>query len=228
MLNINKSSKYLAFSILIGGKSTRFGSDKGLFQILEKPLISYELETLGKINYDIFLVANSTNQVQNYIEKIDLKKITAFIIDEQPLFKNKFVRAPIIGLYSVFKELKRLRYKKVLVTSCDIPLVKKKLVEYLIEQSEGYDCCIPQWNNGFLEPLLAIYPVEKALKTAKRNIINESYKLINLISNKWRINFISIEKSLKQFDENLDSFTNINELKDIEKIKKIIQNSSSL
>ena len=78
--NITKS---LAITILIGGKSTRFGNDKGLFEFFEKPLISYQLETLSHLNYDIFLIAHSMNQVQEYINKIDITNINAFIIDEK-------------------------------------------------------------------------------------------------------------------------------------------------
>ena len=79
MSGITDKSKYLAITILIGGKSSRFGSDKGLFEYLGKPLISHQLDILNQLNYDIFLVANSKEQVQDYINKIDIKSITAFI-----------------------------------------------------------------------------------------------------------------------------------------------------
>ena len=225
MSKINEKLKNLAIAILIGGKSTRFGTDKGLFKIFNKPLISYEIDTLSDMGYNIFLVAHSMDQVQKYIEQIDFTKIIAFIIDNQSA-SNTHLHAPIIGLFSTFKELKKLGYKKVLVLSCDTPLLKKELLNYLIEQSKGYDCCIPQWKNGFLEPLLAIYPIEKALKTTSKNIKIKSYKLTNLLSNQWKINFISVEKSLQPIDKNLDSFTNINETKDIEKISEILKNSN--
>jgi molybdopterin-guanine dinucleotide biosynthesis protein A len=224
---IKEKLKNLAIAILIGGKSTRLGTDKGLFKIFNKPLISYEIDTLSDMGYKIFLVAHSMDQVQKYIEQIDFTKITAFIIDDQSA-SNKHLHAPIIGLFSTFKELKKLGYKKVLVLSCDTPLLKKELLNYLIEQSKGYDCCIPQWKNGFLEPLFAIYPIEKALKTANKSIKAKSYKLTNLINNQWKINFISIEKSLQPIDKNLDSFTNINELKDVEKVREILKSSNIL
>ena len=40
-------SQNIAFIVLIGGKSTRFGSDKGIFEFLGKPLLSYQLEITG-------------------------------------------------------------------------------------------------------------------------------------------------------------------------------------
>jgi len=217
---IRNKSKYLAIAILIGGKSTRFGSDKGLFELLGKPLISHQLDILTQFNYDIFLVAQSHQQVQNYIDKIDIKKIMAFIIDDYDIRHESKERNPLIGLYSAFKELNKLGYKKLLALPCDTPLLKKKVIEFLIIQCEYFDCCIPQWNNGFLEPLLAIYTIEKALITAKENIKNENFKLINLIDTTWNINYISIEKSLQPLDENLCSFININTQFDIKKILK--------
>ena len=65
-LKISKKSKNLAIVILIGGKSSRFGKDKGLFKFHGKPLISYQLETLKQVNHDIFLISNSKEQVQKY------------------------------------------------------------------------------------------------------------------------------------------------------------------
>lgn len=217
---IRNITKSLAITILIGGKSTRFGSDKGLFEFFEKPLISYQLETLSHLNYDVFLVAHSMKQVQEYIKEINITKINAFIIDEINTKTSKNLYTPMIGLYSAFKELKILRYEKMLALSCDTPLLKKEVLIYLINQCKNYDCCIPQWSNGFLEPLIAIYPVKEALKTSRKNIKKKSYKLTNLLSNKWKTNFISIEKEIKTIDENLLTFININEPSDLKTLKE--------
>ncbi|MFX0001363.1 MAG: molybdenum cofactor guanylyltransferase [Candidatus Hodarchaeota archaeon] len=226
MLKIKKKSKFLAIAILIGGKSSRFGSDKGLFEITGKPLISYQLEILSTLDFDIFLIAKSIEQVNNYMKKIDITKINAFIVDEMNNNQNNVLYTPMIGLYSTFKELKKLNYKKVLALSCDTPLIKKNILEYLIEQCSNVDCCIPQWANGFSEPLIAVYPVKKALKTARKSIREKTYKLTNLLNPKWRISFISIEENLKQIDENLSSFINLNEPSDLEKIKPFFKDSN--
>ncbi|MFW9864794.1 MAG: molybdenum cofactor guanylyltransferase [Candidatus Thorarchaeota archaeon] len=170
MLKIKSKSKYIAIAILVGGKSTRFGSDKGLFKVSGKPLISYQLETLIQLKHDIFIVTHSLNQTHKYMKTIDLEKIYAFIIDNKVLNDVKSTHTPMIGLYSAFEELKKLNYQKVLALSCDLPLIRKEVIEYLIEQSKGFDCCIPRWENGFIEPLIAIYPVKQALDIAKKNI----------------------------------------------------------
>ncbi len=220
MQKISNRSKDLAIAILIGGKSKRFGSDKGIFEYKGKPFVSYQLETLHGFDNDIFLVANSIDQVQKYINIIEIQKIVAFIIDEKDLSSDDNLRTPIIGLFSAFKELNKLGYKKVLALSCDVPLVKKEVIEYLIRSSRNVDCCIPQWENGFLEPLCAIYPTQKALITAEENIKARNYKLTNLLNKNWKITYISIENSLQPIDEKLLSFFNINEIVDIEKLRK--------
>jgi molybdopterin-guanine dinucleotide biosynthesis protein A len=217
--NIRKGSKQLAISILIGGGSTRFGSDKGLFQISGKTLISYELETLEQLNYDIFLVANSKEQVQEYIEKIDIKKIMGFIVDDQSVVINKGIKSPLIGLYSAFKELNQLDYEKTFVLPCDTPLIQKNIVEYLIEQSKYYDCCIPQWNNKLCEPLIAIYPIKKAFEISQNMLEKNLYKLTNLLAKSWKINYVSIENSIRPFDPQFLSFLNINDRTELEIIK---------
>jgi len=219
--NIRKKFESIAIAILVGGKSTRFGSDKGLFEFLNKPLISYQLETLYQSNYDLFIAAHTKNQVQDYIMKIDLKNIVAFIIDDYELISNLDIYTPMRGLYSVFKELKSLNYKKVLTLACDTPLIQYNVIEFIIEESKGFDCCIPRWNNGFLEPLYAVYHIKKSYLKAKENLIKGDFKLRSLLDKSWSINYISIENQIKPIDQELLTFININKSGDLDKLKAV-------
>ncbi|MHA1884283.1 MAG: molybdenum cofactor guanylyltransferase, partial [Promethearchaeota archaeon] len=127
--------------------------------------------------------------------------------------------------YSAFKELKKLNYEKVFALPCDNPLIKYSVVNLLIEQSVGYDCCIPQWDNGFIEPLFAIYSIEKALNRLSKNIQENNFKLTNLIDGNWKTNFLSVENYIAKLDSELCSFLNINSLNDIEKLAKMYYNN---
>jgi molybdopterin-guanine dinucleotide biosynthesis protein A len=93
----------------------------------------------------------------------------------------------------------------------------------MLRQAEGYDCYIPRWENGFIEPLFAIYPVKEAFKQVKDSLLNKTYKLTKLINESWKVNYIPIEYNIKPLDENLISFTNVNGPIDIEKLMKIYQ-----
>ena len=220
------NNKYLAFVILIGGKSARFGEDKGIFEFLGKPLISYQIETISKYNRNIYLVAHSQEQVENYTIKIETENVNGFFLDDREIITNKEIHTPMLGLYSAFKELNKLEYEKAFVLSCDAPLIKYDLIELLIEQSKAFDCCIPRWDNGFLEPLFAIYPVKKALYRAEECIKSEQYKLIKILDDNWKINYIS-QSSIKAIDNKLISFININGPIDIEKLMKVYQKKSN-
>lgn len=213
-----ESQKALVILILIGGKSTRFGTEKAAIELFGKPLILHQIDTLYKFDQDIFLVAHSEEQIFNYRKEIEFPKEINFFLDDREVFNHPKIFKPMLGIYSGFKELLKLNFEKVFLLSCDIPLIKSEVVELMINESEGYDCCIPRWNNGFLEPFFAIYPVEKGFYRAKEILTNENYGLYNFIDNSWKINYVSVEKSIKPLDHNLVSLININGPIDIAKL----------
>jgi len=220
MSNISKT-KSIAFVILIGGRSHRFGSDKGLFQFLGKPLIQYQIEVLSQYKHDIFIVSYSQDQIQKYVENLDYRMITAFILDERELIQDINIRAPMIGMYSAFKELNKLEYESAFFLSCDMPLIKSEIINLLLNQSKGHDCCIPIWKNQYIEPLFAIYPVKKGFQRTKNSLRSKRFKLLNLLDNNWKIKYISIENEIQPLDKKLLTFTNINKPDDIEKLMHV-------
>jgi len=223
-----ENPKYLAILILIGGKSTRFGTEKAVIEFFGKSLILHQIETLNKFDQDIFLVAHSEEQVFNYHKSIEFPKEITFIVDDREIFKHLKIFKPMLGIYSGLKELFRLNFEKAFLLSCDMPLIKPEIIELMIKESEGYDCCIPRWNNGFLEPFFAIYPVEKGYYKAREILNSENYGLYNFIDKNWKINYVSVEKSIQPLDKNLVSLININGPIDLAKlIKFYMQNSSS-
>lgn len=213
-----ENRKDLSILILMGGKSTRFGIEKAVIELFEKPLILHQIETLHKFDNDIFLVAHSEEQIYNYRKQINFPEDITFIVDDREVFNYPNFYKPMLGIYSGLKELFRLNFKEVFLLSCDMPLIKSKVVEFMIKESKGYDCCIPRWRNGFLEPFFAIYPVKKGFYKAKEILKNENYGLYNFIDNSWKINYVSVEKSIQPLDHNLVSLININGPIDIAKL----------
>jgi len=211
----------LAILILIGGKSTRFGIEKAVINILGKPLILHQIETLSGIDQDVFLVAHSQDQIYEYRDMIEFPEDIKFIIDDRDIFKHQHIFKPMLGIYSGFKQLKKLNFEKAFVLSCDMPLIKAEVIKFMIQQSEGYDCSIPRWGNGFLEPFFAIYPVEKGFERAKEILMNENYGLLNLIDKQWKINYVSVEQLIQPLDKNLVSLINIRGPIDISKLLKL-------
>ncbi len=213
-----ETRKKLAILILIGGKSTRFGVEKAVINILGKPLILHQIETLSKIDEDLFLVAHSHEQINEYRDIIDFPEDIKFIVDDREFFKHPKIFKPMLGIYSGFKHLNKHGFEKAYVLSCDMPLIKAEVIKSMIKQSENYECTIPRWENGFLEPYFAIYPVAKGLNRAKEILTNENYGLLNLIDKNWTINYVSVEKLIKPLDDNLVSLINIKGPIDISKL----------
>jgi len=216
------SEKKLAIIILIGGKNIRFGNESvAVLDVLGKPLILHQIETLSKFDEDVFLIAHSEKQINSYYKKIEFPRDINFIVDDTEIIEDNELRTPMLGIYSGFKELNRLGFEKGFLLSGDMPLIKPKVIELLIKEVEGFDCCIPRWNNGFLEPLFAIYPIKKTFELAKKTILEKNYALNNIIDNNWNINYLSVEESIKSLDQNLVGLININGPIDLEKVIKL-------
>ncbi len=215
------NSKDLAILILVGGKSTRFGTEKAIVELLGKPLILHQIETLAKFDQDIFLVAHSEEQIFQYRKEIEFPKAVTFIVDDRSLFQHPNIYKPMLGIFSGFQELSRANFKKAFLFSCDIPLIRPEVITLMIDQAEGYECVIPRWKNGFLEPYLSIYPVKKGLQKAKEILTNENYGLMNLIDKSWNINYVSVEEKIQPIDKNLVSLINIKGPIDLVKLSKL-------
>jgi len=220
---ISENQTKLAFIILIGGQSTRFGTEKPIIELFGKPLILHQLEVLSKFDQEIFLVAHSEEQIFKYRKQIDFPKGITFFVDDRAIFSHANIHKPMLGIYSGFKELLKLNYENAFLLSCDMPLIKIKIIELMIKESQGFECCIPRWNNGFLEYLFAIYPVEKGYRRAKEILINEKYGLINFVDSKWNIHYLSVERFIQPLDKSLTSFININGPIDLLKIAKMYE-----
>jgi molybdopterin-guanine dinucleotide biosynthesis protein A len=146
-------------------------------------------------------------------------------LDETTVLKKANVHTPLIGFYTLFKELLKLNdFSKTFIISCDMPLIKPEVIDLLIERSEKFDCVIPKWENGWVEPLFSIYPIKKGLEASKSMLENQEYKLLRLFRDDWNINYLSINEEIQKVDKNLQTFININRQKDLEKMKPYLFN----
>ncbi|MBN1802656.1 MAG: molybdenum cofactor guanylyltransferase [Candidatus Lokiarchaeota archaeon] len=218
-----REEKDLAIVILIGGKSNRLGTEKGIMELMGKPLILHQIETFQKFDNDIFLIAHSEEQIYQYKKAISFPKTINFVIDDREIFAFQNLYKPMLGIYSGLKELDSLGFKHAFILSCDMPLIKPEVVELMIEKLGKYDCVIPRWDTGFLEYFFAIYPVQQGFKKAELILKTKNYGLVNFVDKSWNINYVSVEKFIKPLDPNLVSLININGPIDIYKVIKLFQ-----
>jgi molybdopterin-guanine dinucleotide biosynthesis protein A len=202
----------LGVVILAGGNGTRIGSKKAFLTINEKPLLFYVYSVAQKITDDITIVLNDndkTNPLLNFVKAST--RITSDIICGY---------GPLMGIYSGLKQTKA---DYVLILPCDTPLIREQVLEKIVSSVNGYKAVIPRWQNGLIEPLHGVYHVPNSISEIEILIKNGEKNVKNLILKLNPVHFISIE-SLKEFDQELDSFYNINYKLDLDEAKNRLNN----
>jgi molybdopterin-guanine dinucleotide biosynthesis protein A len=200
--------------ILVGGSSKRFGEDKGLIQLANKPLIKYVLGTINDIADEKIVVASSKFQAEKFANVIGLN--VKIVVDTGDL------RGPLVGALTGFKEA---RGKYALLLPCDTPFISRDLLALLLDLCINKTAVIPRWPNGHVEPLQAVYHVKQALEAAKNALDKGKLNMFSMIENLRGIRYVSTIV-LQQLDPELKTFFNVNTLLDLKKAEQMLKRLS--
>ena len=194
--------------ILSGGESTRFGQDKGLFKVFHQPLISFVIEKVKPFIDELLIVTNqrSVNAYSSLFPSIR-------ILTDQCNFRG--------ALAGIATGLNHARGTYSYLLTSDTPLLSSKILALLRNSSSDHDAVIPRWPSGYLEPLQAIYHTQATTRAALLSIQEENYRLRNMISHLEDVKYISTT-TLTQYDPNLRTFFNINQVDDLQKIRHLL------
>jgi len=162
--------------ILAGGKSSRFGENKALYNYEGTPLVQRVVRTVHAVIPRIGIIAN---QPELY-SFLDLPVYTDIIPGLGPLG----------GIYTA---LRRSSTPYVFIAACDMPDISPDVIRYMISLAENHDVTIP-WNDNFYEPLHAIYS-RSCLGTIERMIERDERRVSAFLE----IEAVSTRKVL--FDE---------------------------
>ncbi|MEM1539270.1 MAG: molybdenum cofactor guanylyltransferase [Candidatus Bathyarchaeia archaeon] len=197
--------------ILAGGLSTRFGQDKGLIPLANKPLIRYVLEAAGQIVDEIVVVVNSKTQAEKF-SKILLSdaKILVDLFDD---------RGPLVGALTGFRGVSG---EYALLLPCDTPLVSKEVLQFLLDLCINRNAVIPRWPNGYIEPLQASYRVKPALEAAEKTLAEGKRDMRSMIERLGGVRYVST-LVLQQFDKELNFFANVNTPLDLKRVEQILR-----
>ena len=200
--------------ILAGGFSSRFGSDKGLLKIENKPLIVHVVDTVSSIVEEILIITNSEKRIKTYSKEVLNSKVK-FTLD---LYNGI---GPLAGALSGFSYAKG---KYSLLIPFDAPFMSKKILLLLFKSCKNKSAVIPKWPNNHIEPLHAVYNTKEAYNAAKNAISQEETKVRALIQRLNNVQYISTE-FIQKYDSQLQTFLNINTPSDLTKAKKHFQNT---
>jgi molybdenum cofactor guanylyltransferase len=184
-----KSNNKITGIILSGGKSIRMGQNKAFIQIEGVPIIKRIYDLFEELFQEVIIVTNQKNLFSNFDSKI-----------YSDLIPNK---GALGGLYTgIF--LSSFQYS--FCVACDMPFVKKTLVQYLIKNIVDEDVIVPRTKDG-LQPLHAVYskncidPLGRMIEEGKSKII-DFYHLVKVR--------ILDEKDFLCLDPGRESFINVN------------------
>lgn len=184
---------------LAGGESKRFGGDKLLYSLGGKPIILYTIERLlsSSTIEEVVIVCGEDKRAR--YERLGFR----VIVDELKV-------GPAGGVLTALKEL-----GDVFIAGGDMPLINPKFVDLVVKRFYEDKCivCIPQWSNGYLEPLHAAYSKSFA-RVLERRIGKGDYSLNGAIR---EINFCGIDVELLP-GEFRDGLFNINRKSDLKKL----------
>ncbi len=146
--------------ILSGGKSIRMGENKAFIEIDGVSIIRRIDLLFKELFQEVVIVTNEKELFMNLGSKI----YTDLLPDKGALG----------GLYT---GLYFSNFHYSFCVACDMPFIKKSLVEYLIKNREDADVIVPKTKDG-LQPLHAIYsrnclnPIKKIIERGKYKILD--------------------------------------------------------
>ncbi len=186
--------------ILCGGKSCRFGQDKGLCTLAGKPMIEYPLNALKNICNDIIISSNDPRY-----DNIGYKVIRDNV-------KNI---GPLGGIYSALQESNTIDN---LIVSCDMPFINDRLLKYIIDNKNDH-LVAAAFEGQFVEPLCSYY--NKGVLPVIEKLIEEKQFKLRLLLEKANYKKIIIDEKLNFYQNHL--FLNINTRKEYELAEKILK-----
>jgi molybdopterin-guanine dinucleotide biosynthesis protein A len=184
--------------VLAGGFSSRFGQDKGVLELANKPLIRHVVDAVESVVDEIIVVTNSEERVAKYAKF--LRPEVKFAVDVGEL------RSPLIGALTGFGA-SQCTYS--LLLPFDTPFISRKVISLLFELCLNRAAVIPRWPNGHIEPLHAVYRTAPALEAAKAAVAEKKLKVRAMIEKLSGVRYVST-LVIQQLDPELRTFFNVN------------------
>ena len=194
--------------ILAGGKGRRMGGkDKALIPLLDRPLLSYVLESISGHVAPIALNINTN---------LDKFSEFGYEIIEDPI---KGHLGPLAGILASLNWARQLNQKWVMTLPCDTPFLPKNIVKEMIKLKNkelDVDLVVAQ-SKGYNHPVIALWKSDLNLKLEKA--LNEGIRKIDIFTSNLKVAYVDFDKIN---NDNFDPFTNLNSPLDLIKAQQIL------
>ena len=195
--------------LLAGGRSARFGSDKGRAEWRGRSLLEHAEANLPFGRAETILVIRA-DQDADYEGVLP----GATLVHDDPDLPDGPLRGVISGL-------RACETPWAWIVACDQPLVRPEFLAALLRVADDRPV-IPEWG-GRLQPLTALYPSEYAEDLTQFAAAGEP----SLIGALLRAGLLVFEENpCREFDPDGRSFLNVNTPEQLEEIEKLLKESS--
>jgi molybdopterin-guanine dinucleotide biosynthesis protein A len=206
--------------ILAGGQAERFQTAQGKWQdkalaILDgKPLLVHTVENVQGIVDEIIIVVNEESRKSKYKNVVakyqieDIRIVTDIRIDN--------LSGPIIGILT---GLKSSEADYCITIPADMPMINRKVADYLFNEIRDSYVSVPMWPNGSLETLLMVLERPKTLRITNLLCLLGRSRPGGIIRGALNVLFISPLGEIKGLDPELKSFININSPEDLSRLR---------
>lgn len=199
-------SSRISSILLVGGKSSRLGTDKARIKLDGRSAIAQQVaEKLLTLSDEVIVVTDGRRY-----DHLKVRWVSDVYLGAGPLG----------GLHS---GLLAARSSHALVVACDMPFLNLALLRYMISLPRDYDVLIPKLGHE-LEPLHAIYsrkclqPIERLLKVGRFKILDFFDQVI--------VRYLT-EEEIERYDPDHRSFFNINTPDELIEAMTIIKKGES-
>jgi molybdenum cofactor guanylyltransferase len=207
--------------ILAGGKGKRFQTakgkwqDKALAELNGKPLLVHAINNIQDTVEEIVVVVDNnelrTNQYRETLEKFEVKN--ASIVTD---IEARSLSGPLVAILT---GLKATRADYCITIPADVPLLSKKVAEYLFDEINSSLIAVPMWPNGRLETLLMVLERQTTLEIAEVLCQLGRSRPDDIIRGIQKALFASPLGKIKELDPELQSFININTPEDLRRLQ---------
>ncbi len=199
--------------ILIGGRSSRLGTDKAFVELGGQTLAARAIANIRSglpSSERIAMVAGSSNQFATEAITADIP----FIFD---LYEG---RGPLGGIHAA---LGYATTPWIFVLACDYPFIAPELLRLLAENvSDEFHAIVPEQEDGRLQPLCAFYSV-----AAAQSVVEEILRRPRISPPMHEI-VRQLNPRIIEFAEyahlagSRDFFVNVNTQEDLERVREIV------
>jgi molybdopterin-guanine dinucleotide biosynthesis protein A len=184
-----------ALVILSGGRSSRFGADKGLFEFEGVPLVKRVIDSLAPLS-DSIVVSVAPGQSGEY--RRILRKTIRIVED------GEAYGGPLSGLKDAVGYVPD---DLVMLSACDMPFIRADLYSLMLDALDDHDAVMPILG-GYHEPLTAVYRLPPLKRAIKESVGEANTKLSSILKH---LSVLGLpEDDLKKMGIDLDSLINMN------------------